>query len=158
MNEASTEPPPKPRKSLGIRQLLSMKTIRSLCISGGIVSFIATGFDALFSLFCFTPVSRGGLSFSPSIIGYSLAVAGSISAVSQALILPWLLRTFSTSRMYFWSMAVWPITFLSLPLLNLVARYGVDSRDHMKPSMHALLWVGIGLNLVISRIGNLALS
>lgn len=47
-----------------VRQLLSIPIIRSLCISGASLCFTATAFDSVFVLFCYTPISDGGLDFS----------------------------------------------------------------------------------------------
>lgn len=49
-----------------VRQLLSIPIIRALCISGASLCFTATAFDSVFVLFCYTPISDGGLDFSVS--------------------------------------------------------------------------------------------
>lgn len=45
-------------------ELLRHPVIRSLAISGAALCFTATAFDAVFVLFCYTPIHLGGLSFT----------------------------------------------------------------------------------------------
>ena len=51
-----------------MRDLLAVPIIRDLCAAGCALSFLATAFDVVFVLYCYTPVSSGGLSFSVSMI------------------------------------------------------------------------------------------
>jgi hypothetical protein len=56
--------PQQPR--LGAMDLLSIPMIRALTLSGFLLSFVGTAFDVVLVLFCYTPIERGGLSFSAS--------------------------------------------------------------------------------------------
>lgn len=47
--------------------LLQHAVLRRLALSGALLCFTATAFDALFVLFCYTPVQLGGLSFTVSV-------------------------------------------------------------------------------------------
>ena len=49
-----------------MRDLLAIPVIRDLCATGCALSFLATAFDVVFVLYCYTPISSGGLSFSVS--------------------------------------------------------------------------------------------
>jgi hypothetical protein len=49
-----------------MRDLLAIPIIRDLCATGCALSFLATAFDVVFVLYCYTPISSGGLSFSVS--------------------------------------------------------------------------------------------
>ncbi|KAF8636621.1 hypothetical protein AX17_003431 [Amanita inopinata Kibby_2008] len=144
---------------LTIYELFSIPIIRDLSISGCALCFIATAYDVVFVLFCYTPILSGGLGFSAAQIGYSLAVAGSISAGIQLFFLPSLLRTFNNAKLYHFCISLWPMSFAILPLLNVVAKNGVDLGSGFVPATtDAIIWVGIALTLGISRIGCLAYS
>ncbi|KAH9484153.1 Major facilitator-type transporter psiT2 [Psilocybe cubensis] len=58
-------PPP-----MTMAQLLRIPVIRALTFSGVALCFTATAFDALFVLFCYTPIHLGGLSFSVRIYAH----------------------------------------------------------------------------------------
>ncbi|KAF8078099.1 major facilitator superfamily domain-containing protein [Lyophyllum atratum] len=150
----STAPPP-----ISIATLLSIPTIRALSSSGFALCFIATAFDVVFVLFCYSPVETGGLAFSASQIGYSLAIAGAISAAIQLLFLPTLLRRFEITKLYTFCISLWPFTFAALPFLNLLARGSLDATTgSIDAGTHAKIWIGIALILGTSRVGCLAYS
>lgn len=70
-----------------------------------------------------------------------------------------LLRRFEAARIYNVSVAAWPITFLLFPLLNIIARYGLDdSTGQLSTRSNAALWVGLVVVLALSRIGCIAFS
>ncbi|TDL27292.1 MFS general substrate transporter [Rickenella mellea] len=145
------------------RSLLRIPVIRSLCASGCALSFIGTAFDVVFVLFCYSPVRTGGLAYSSSQIGYALAVAGASSAAIQLFLMPPLLRTFNSARLYKFCMAIWPYAFLVLPVLNLLARAnledaGVGTGEVVNTRVNAFLWIGIGCALAMSRVACLAYS
>lgn len=48
------------------KELLGFPVIRALFFSGFALSFMATAYDVLFVLFCYSPVLAGGLAFSVS--------------------------------------------------------------------------------------------
>ncbi|KAG5645916.1 hypothetical protein DXG03_005063 [Asterophora parasitica] len=147
-------PPP-----ISIATLLSIPTIRALSTSGFALCFIATAFDVVFVLFCYSPVETGGLAFSATQIGYSLAVAGAISAGIQLIFLPTLLRTFEITKLYSFCMNLWPITFAALPFLNCLARNGLDpATGSVRPEALGSIWVAIAVVLGTSRVGCLAYS
>jgi hypothetical protein len=47
-----------------MRDLFAIPIIGALCLSGFALCFVATAFDAVFVLFCYTPIESGGLSFN----------------------------------------------------------------------------------------------
>ena len=63
-----------PERSSGIRSLLALPTMRALCLSGFALSFVGTAFDVLFVLFCYSPITSGGLSFTVSAHVFSVQV------------------------------------------------------------------------------------
>ncbi|TFK29792.1 MFS general substrate transporter [Coprinopsis marcescibilis] len=129
-----------------VRDLLSVPIIRALSISGAFLCFVATAFDAVFVLFCYTRIAEGGLEFSTSEIGYALSIAGTSSILLQISFLPPLLRRFNAARLYSTCMWMWPTCYILLPCLH----FFVDSRT--------VTWCAICLLLTLSRIGCLAYS
>ncbi|KAJ7043197.1 major facilitator superfamily domain-containing protein [Mycena alexandri] len=131
-------------------ELLAIPVIRALTLSGFALNFISTAFDVVFVLFCYTAVESGGLAFTATQIGYSLAISGIISCGMQILLLPILLRKMAATKLYNNCMVAWAITFMSLPLLNLLARCG--------PNESLWLWCGVVAVLFSSRLAWLAFS
>lgn len=93
--------------------------------------------------------------------------------------MPVFLRRFEAAKIYSVCMAVWPLVFLILPCLNIIARYGSDhglngmeglggssgpGQDYDRAggltplSTHtkAILWVGFFVTLTLSRVGGIA--
>ncbi|KAF8840974.1 MFS general substrate transporter [Paxillus ammoniavirescens] len=160
-NTQSMHPPPSsaPEKSMGARQLLALPIMSALSMSGFALSFIATSFDVVFVLFCYSPVQSGGLAFSASQIGYSLASSGAIAAAIQVFIMSYLLRTFDYAAMYKFCMALWPYAYVVLPILNAIARAGLDKETgQFDVSTTAMLWTGIAVVLALSKTASLGYS
>ncbi|KAI0637079.1 MFS general substrate transporter [Trametes polyzona] len=150
----------KPPQPASISQLLSIPLVRALCLSGAGLSFIATGFDVTFVLFCYTSLEQGGLAFNATQIGYALSISGCIAIALQLFCMPIILKRFDHARSYNFCMGLWPFCFVLLPGLNVIARWGaVDlATGELDPTTRAIVWVGIGIILCISRTAALAFS
>ncbi|KIJ60217.1 hypothetical protein HYDPIDRAFT_99245 [Hydnomerulius pinastri MD-312] len=157
--DSTTSPGAPAVGSPGIKQLLSLPVLRTVALSGYALSFLAMSFEVLFVLFCYTPVHSGGLAFSSAQIGYFLAAAGLVAVLCQVLVAPYLLRRFECAKIYYVCMRIWPVIFAAFPLLNLIARWGMDAgTGALSASTTAVLWTGIGTLLVLSRTGAVASS
>ncbi|KAH7870483.1 MFS general substrate transporter [Lentinula edodes] len=158
-NESEDNAPSFP-KHPSARILLSIPIIRALSLSGFALEMNGTSFVVLFVLFCYTPIEQGGLAFPPSVIGYALAFTGLVAGLTQLFLMPVFLRRFEAAKIYSVCMAVWPLVFLILPCLNIIARYGnFDRAGGLTPlSTHtkAILWVGFFVTLTLSRVGGIA--
>ena len=56
-------------------------------------------------------------------------------------------------------MALWPYAFLIFPVLNWLATANLDeSNDSIDSHTVALLWIGVGIALALSRVACLAYS
>ncbi|KAF8509541.1 MFS general substrate transporter [Gautieria morchelliformis] len=149
---------------VGVCTLLAIPVVRALAISSLALSFVSGTFDVVFVLFCYSPITTGGLGYSATKIGYALAIAGTSAALFQLLVLPILLRRVAAVTAYKLCMKLWPVAFLMFPLLNVLARAGLEVEDVntagevLKPAYTAAVWVGIGLCLATTRIANLAFS
>ncbi|KAG1858426.1 major facilitator superfamily domain-containing protein [Suillus subalutaceus] len=157
MANRATTVPALPEKPLSVSKLLSIPIISALALSGFMLSYLATSFDVVFVLFCYSPIESGGLAFSASQIGYSLATSGAIGATIQLCIMSYLLRTFDSAKMYSFCISIWPYPFLVLPILNLIARAGLDeTTGELGTTTVALLWVGIAFVLMLTKVCCLA--
>lgn len=77
------------------------------------------------------------------------------------LVLPIILRRIAPVAAYKLCMKLWPVGYFALPLLNVVARAGLEGNagvEELKPAYAAAVWVGIGLCLAVTRMANLAFS
>lgn len=56
-------------------------------------------------------------------------------------------------------MGLWPFTYIALPILNAIARSGIDEETgQLDAYTTATLWTGIAIVLVVSRACSLAFS
>lgn len=152
------EPPVPEHRPVNLKEVLACPAISALVSSGFMLSFVYTSFDVVFVLFCYSAVQSGGLAFSDSKIGLSLAIAGCLSSTLQLFFMPYLLRTFDCAEMYVFSMSMWPFVYFCLPFLNLIARWGSAEDGNVDARVVAILWVGIAITLGLSKIGSLAYS
>ncbi|KAF9061694.1 MFS general substrate transporter [Rhodocollybia butyracea] len=144
-----------------IRELFSIPVIRALSISAFALHFNGTAFDALFVLFCYTPILNGGLGFSPSTIGYLLSTAGLIAASLQVFVMPIILKRTEASKIYNICIAAWPIVFVTLPTLNVIARSGIVNKPGnlgFASTSDIPLWVALIFVIAMSKIGGTAYS
>lgn len=69
----------------------------------------------------------------------------------------YLLRTFDCAKMYNFCMGLWPYTYIGLPILNVIARNGIDEETgRLGAYTTATLWTGIAIVLTLSRVSVLA--
>jgi hypothetical protein len=70
-----------------------------------------------------------------------------------------LLKTYRTSMIYHTSMSCWPLTFILTPFLNFIIRTGYDDDSRLvDPRIKVILWIGIALVLMCSRLAALAFT
>ncbi|KAJ7465044.1 major facilitator superfamily domain-containing protein [Mycena latifolia] len=152
-----TEDDPVLEASTSIVELLSIPNMRALAVSTFLMMFLAIGHSVVFVLLCYTPIEQGGLSFSVTEIGYTLALSSVLQIVVQVFLMPTLLRTFDIARLYIFGMGVWPISFALLPVLNGIARLGLDTETgRSKTGYEVGLWIAITIVHMISRVGSLS--
>ncbi|KAF9483845.1 MFS general substrate transporter [Pholiota conissans] len=152
----NVSPPPRVvQPPISLAELLSYPVLKRLALSGALLCFTATAFDAVFVLFCYTPVELGGLSFTSHQIATALALAGTSSILLQITILPPLLRRISRARLYTLCMLAWPLTYALVPLLNLIATRGSALVDNVPmPSAEGARGAGIevlGMPLALTQ-------
>ncbi|KAF5391823.1 hypothetical protein D9757_001794 [Collybiopsis confluens] len=141
-------------KPLSTRELFADRMMKCLCISASFLSFISTAFDVIFVLFCYTPVGKGGLGLETDEIGYALAISGVIAGCFQLCLMPTLLRYVDHARCYHFSIAVWPVVFLMLPVLNEFALSASDLENgKVNERTSTTLWIGVAIVLVTAKVG-----
>jgi len=141
-----------------IRELLSIPVIRALNISAFALHFNGTGFDALFVLFCYTPILNGGLGFPPSTIGFILSSSGLVAASLQVFVMPVILKRTEASKVYNIAIAAWPIVFATLPILNIIARSELVHEPGIASTSNIMFWAVLMFVVAVSRIGGTAYS
>ncbi|KAJ7710455.1 hypothetical protein B0H17DRAFT_1190194 [Mycena rosella] len=72
-------------------------------------------------------------------IGCAMAMSSDSFAALQLLVMPILMRRFDPLKMYLVYMGMWPLKFLFLLLVNVIARMGGDNPSS---KIKAFLWLG----------------
>lgn len=73
--------------------------------------------------------------------------------------MPYLLRTYNMAKLYRFCMSLYPVVFLLLPTLNLIAWSGFDTASNtIDPVTNGMLWIGIAVILVLVRFGLISFS
>ena len=104
------------------------------------------------------PSDSRDISQAPQ-ISYWLSASGLISVIFQLTLVPRLLRTYDMAKSYRFCMSLYPIIFLLLPALNLIARSGFDATlNSVDPVTEGILWIGIAVILVLARFAVTAYS
>ena len=67
-------------------------------------------------------------------------------------------HTLGTKRMYYYLMWMWPLTYISLPLLNVFARMTTLPNGHLSVMGQIGMWVGIAVLVAIPRLATMNLS
>ena len=72
-------------------------------------------------------------------------------------------RRYGTRKMYCTLMYFWPTVYLSLPILNVIARMSVqsvgeDGVERLTPTGDKILWLGIVTVVVLTRTASMMFS
>lgn len=87
----------------------------------------------------------GGLSFSPSLLGSSLAILGIVGLGLQVLLYPWANSRFGLMRCFRCSLLLFPLAYFLAPYLALLP----SVTPPPQPASGALIWFGISLVLTL---------
>ncbi|KAI9143086.1 major facilitator superfamily domain-containing protein [Paraphysoderma sedebokerense] len=115
-------------------------------------------FDEVYTLYCVTPLSFGGLGFSSTDIGISLAAMGVIELGTQLLIYPKLTRRMSLLSIYKIAVIIFPVVYLFFPIISSIAQamefgkhpdsgegigstIGINDGDEIKPTGSTLVFI-----------------
>lgn len=87
----------------------------------------------------------GGLSFSPSLLGSSLAILGIVGLALQILFYPWANTRFGLMRCFRYSLLLFPLAYFLAPYLALLP----SATASPKPASGVWVWLGISLVLTL---------
>ena len=87
----------------------------------------------------------GGLSFSPSLLGSSLAILGVVGLALQILLYPWANSRFGLMRCFRYSLMLFPLAYFLAPYLALLP----SATAPPQPASGLLIWLGISLVLTL---------
>lgn len=87
----------------------------------------------------------GGLSFSPSLLGSSLAILGVVGLALQILLYPWANARFGLMRCFRYSLLLFPLAYFLAPYLALLPSVTAPPA----PAAGVLIWLGISLVLTL---------
>jgi MFS family permease len=87
----------------------------------------------------------GGLSFSPSLLGSSLAILGVVGLALQIVLYPWANTRFGLMRCFRCSLLLFPMAYFLAPYLALLT----SSTAAPQPASGTLIWLGISLVLTL---------
>jgi len=77
----------------------------------------------------------------------------------QLFFMPVLLERLDHAKFYHFCVTIWPFVFLGLPLLNVIARSGIDPGGNtVNAETLGLLWAGILAVLFAARVATLPYS
>ncbi|EJU00003.1 MFS general substrate transporter [Dacryopinax primogenitus] len=85
---------------------------------------LGVAFTAMCPVFFYTPIELGGYNFTPPQISLYLAIAGISQAIWLLLVFPPLVNRIGTGKLLRLCACAWPITFMALPLMNILLRHG----------------------------------
>jgi hypothetical protein len=126
-------------------------------LSVAIFDFHMGAFSSLFITFLSTarqPLSSdhhisfyhfaGGLSFSPSAIGFALAILGIVGLILQVTLYPWANSRFGLMRCFRLSLFLFPIAYFLAPYLSILPSTSAPPL----PSAGIIVWTGISVMLL----------
>ncbi|KAF8299925.1 MFS general substrate transporter [Clavulina sp. PMI_390] len=145
------EAEPTPRKRI-LLHLLSKPEIRAILTAAFLFNLVGIGFDVVFTLYSYTSVELGGMSRTPTQIGWVLAISGIVGTVSALSIFPHIQRRFNNRHLYTFFSVFWPITYALMPMGNLVARRVKRADTKGGVAAEGWLWAAIAMILTPEKI------
>ena len=87
---------------------------------------LAFAFTAIFNVFMYTHVDRGGLELPPVWIGTTMTLGGLSQAFWLLVLFPYLHQRIGTGGILNFAAGLWPVFFALDPLCNVLRRYNLD--------------------------------
>lgn len=107
-----------------IWQLLKAPGVARVILIYEYVGLLAFTFTAVNPVFLYTPISLGGIGFSPELIAVTIGFSGASQAIWLLLAFPALHKRIGTGDILRLAAWVWPIFFAINPCFNLLLRHG----------------------------------
>ncbi|KAK6607149.1 major facilitator superfamily transporter [Botrytis cinerea] len=115
------------RDGMSMRELLKFPGVARCIYISCHVNLMSTIYTSVLSLFWFTPVSLGGLGFSPFRISLFIALAGFSQAFWMIVVFPPLHKRIGTVGILRACAFVWPFLFAFCPFANFLLRMGWET-------------------------------
>ena len=104
-------------------------------------SLFTAALFAIYPLWAFTAINKGGLGAPESSIGLQLSLRGLLHVLTMVVYAP-IEKRLGLYRLYAWAMAMWILSTLCYPLLNLWARVN-SSSDGIFFQFLVIIWFTI---------------
>ncbi|GAA5829858.1 hypothetical protein JCM11251_007909 [Rhodosporidiobolus azoricus] len=127
------------------RDLFTRRVCAAL-VAYALLALETVALDALLILFCYSPLSIGGLGFPPSSIGTALSLSGLLAVSFQLVLFPPLQKRAGTVPLYRLLMSLWPVVFALFPVMGWAARERGERA----------VWVVLSLFLGLKSIANMS--
>lgn len=105
-------------------QLLKFPGVARVILIYNYVMLLAFTFTAVNAVFLYTPISLGGIGFSPELIAATLGLSGASQAAWLLLVFPVIHKRAGTGQVLRLCAWAWPIFFAIHPCFNLLLRNG----------------------------------
>ena len=107
-------------------ELLKYPGVAQCLIIYNYCMLLAFAFTAVFNVFLYTSVDRGGLALPPFWIGITMAIGGLSQAFWLLALFPSLHKRVGTGGVLKFASLLWPIFFALDPACNVLRRYDLD--------------------------------
>ncbi|KAF8604637.1 MFS general substrate transporter [Ceratobasidium sp. AG-I] len=128
------------KQKVTVWSVLTPATI-PIMITSFAMAFLAAALFAIFPLWAFTAINKGGLGAPESSIGLQLSLRGLLHVLTMVIYAP-IEKRLGLYRLYAWAMAMWILSTLCYPLLNLWARIN-NSSDGVFFQFLVIVWFTI---------------
>ncbi|KIO26760.1 hypothetical protein M407DRAFT_234206 [Tulasnella calospora MUT 4182] len=137
--------------------LLSNPAVRRVACAGFFMAFLLIGFDTVFVLWSYTPLSLGGLQRKPAEIGLLLSVVGTFGIASTTVIFPYLHERFKSVPLFAACVTFFGLVYAMVPFVGLVVRKVLPPvlPEQPAPPLKGLWGLVLAL-LVVARAGGMA--
>jgi hypothetical protein len=106
-------------------ELLKSPGVSQVMLMYNYIAVMAFTFTAVYPVWLYTPVSLGGLGFSPVLIAAGMGAGGGAQSLWLLLVFPPLHKRVGTGGVLRLCAWVWPFFFIIDPMCNVLLRYGL---------------------------------
>ncbi|KAG8908213.1 hypothetical protein FRC01_007475 [Tulasnella sp. 417] len=138
-------------------ELLSNPTVRRVVCAGFVMEFLMIGFDTVFVLWSYTPLSLGGLQRQPAEIGLFLSIVGTFGIACTTVIFPYLQERFKSVPLFVTCITFFGLVYAMVPFVGFIVRKVLPPVSPQQPAPPLKgLWGLILALLVAARTGAMA--
>jgi MFS family permease len=125
-------------KKMSIRSLLQSPGVTFVLLLYGYIMVLAFSYTAVWPVFLFTRVPLGGLGLKPLYISIVMALGGLSQSIYLLFVFPWMQKRIGTGGVLRVCAIAYPFFFLTVPILSILLRNGLD----------AVAWTLLGIELL----------